>query len=174
MEGYNYDAVASTIKLEDITSNRVNQGLLRRVKENDPDFDKMLVTDNCEDGHCVHCMDYCPDGARDLGWMGYYIGENMTLKHLRFPSNSMSIRDLEPFFRGVNQNRYIQSLSFYKMNLFGGEIFQSLRPLFENNNSLCEISVEECAFSFRSARELSLALRCCNKSLKSLYLECKA
>ena len=38
MEGYDYDAAASTIKIEDITSNKINQEILRRLKENDPNL----------------------------------------------------------------------------------------------------------------------------------------
>ena len=37
MEEYNYDALSSTIKFEDITSSKSNQDILRRLKENDID-----------------------------------------------------------------------------------------------------------------------------------------
>ena len=56
------------------------------------------------------------------------------------------------------------------MDLSGGEIFQSLRPFFENNHNLSEIVVEECTFGSGCARQLSLALRGCNKSLKSVRI----
>ena len=45
MEGYDYDAAASTIKLEDITTDRTNREILRRLKDNDPNFVKLWVTD---------------------------------------------------------------------------------------------------------------------------------
>ena len=36
MEGYDYDAASSTINIDDITTDRVNRKILRRIKENDP------------------------------------------------------------------------------------------------------------------------------------------
>ena len=48
----------------------------------------------------------------------------------------------------------------------GGEIFQSLRPFFTDNNNLAELIVEHCRFGAGCAHQLSLALRSCNKSLK--------
>jgi len=57
------------------------------------------------------------------------------------------------------------------MNLLGGEIFQSLRPFFEKNSNISEIAVEDGLFGAGSARQLSLALRCCNKSLTSIKIE---
>ena len=38
MEGLDYDAAASTIKIEDIANDRTNREILRRLKENDPTF----------------------------------------------------------------------------------------------------------------------------------------
>ena len=35
MEGYNYDALASTVKIEDITSDDINQDILRQLKDNE-------------------------------------------------------------------------------------------------------------------------------------------
>ena len=36
MEGYDYDAAASTVTLEDITSDQENLKILRRLKGKDP------------------------------------------------------------------------------------------------------------------------------------------
>ena len=70
MEGYDYDAAASTIKIEDITSNKINRDILRRLKEDDPEFDEVWVTNARDDE-----FDYCPEGSLDIGWLGYFIGK---------------------------------------------------------------------------------------------------
>ena len=117
---------------------------------------------------------YCPEGDLDFRWLGYYIGKNTYLRTLELRSNPLNQLNssvvIESFFRGVNGNRSIQTISFYQMDLLGGEIFQSLRPFFENNNSIFEIDMQECEFDTGSARQFSLALRCCNKSLKSVII----
>ena len=77
---------------------------------------------------------------------------------------------IRSFFRGVIGNVSIRIISFNQMNLFEGDIFRSLRPFFENNNSLAEVDVEECEFGAGCARQLSLVLSCCNKSLKGVGL----
>ena len=84
--------------------------------------------------------------------------------------NNMNIF-MEPFCRGVNHNRSIRKITFSWMDTLGGEIFQSLTPFFKNNRNLSELWVERCQFGAGSARQLSLALRGCSKSLKrfSLY-----
>ena len=35
MEGYNYDALASAVKIEDVTSDEINQVILRQLKDNE-------------------------------------------------------------------------------------------------------------------------------------------
>ena len=103
--------------------------------------------------------------------MGYYIGKNTYLKKLQLANPFQYFdNDIDAFFRGVNNNRSIQKISFYQMDLSGGEIFQSLHPFFENNNSISEIEVEECGFGAGCAHQLSDALRGCNKSLKSIII----
>ena len=66
----------------------------------------------------------------------------------------------------MNSNRSIQKICFNSMVQLGGEIFQSLRPFFENNNNLSELAVRRCEFGAGCARQFSSALRACNKSLK--------
>ena len=46
MAGYNYAALAGTMKIEDITSDKHNQTILQRLKDNDTSLDKLLI---CED-----------------------------------------------------------------------------------------------------------------------------
>jgi Ran GTPase-activating protein (RanGAP) involved in mRNA processing and transport len=56
------------------------------------------------------------------------------------------------------------------MNLSGGEIFQSLGQLFEKNGNLSELEVEDCYFGGGGVSHFSMALRGCNKSLKSVKI----
>ena len=51
-------------------------------------------------------------------------------------------------------------------------MFQALFPFFANNNSLSELEVAECDFGAGCIRQLSLMLRGCSNSLKSVELHC--
>ena len=82
MEVYDYDAAARTIEIEDITSDEVNRNVLRRLKENDPDFVKVVVCSK-RDGR----YDYCLEGPRDLAWLGHFIGKNTHTRELTLYSN---------------------------------------------------------------------------------------
>jgi len=168
MEGYDYDAAARTINIIDITTNESNRYILRKLKENDAYFDKLWVTDSRDDEY-----DYFPESVHEMGWIGYFIGKNTTLKDLILHSNPFEDVDnnaIEPFYRGINSNRSIQKIRFYNTDLSGGEIFQNQRPFFENNNNLSDLVVVECEFGAGCARQLSLALRGCNSSLKHVKL----
>ena len=43
MEGYDYDAAARTVKIEDITSDETNRKILRQLNEDDPEFDRLCI-----------------------------------------------------------------------------------------------------------------------------------
>ena len=84
MEGYDlvmeegdYEVAAGAINMEDITSDEDNQDILRRLKENDPDFEMLWVMDEP-----INDNDYCPEGDSEPGWLGYFIGKSTTLKNL--------------------------------------------------------------------------------------------
>ena len=73
-------ALADTIKIEDITSNELNREILHKLKNNDESFDKLyIIADDSGDGD-----DYIPDDGEDLGWLGYFIGQNTKLQELSF------------------------------------------------------------------------------------------
>ena len=164
MEGYEYDDVASAVKIEDITSDETNQEILRKIKENDPEFDTLWVIDDRQDN-----FDYVPEGSLDIGWLGYFIGKNTILREIYF--HWSVLKDFHKFFKGVNRNRSIQKLTFLYMDLSGGEIFQSLGPFFQNNGNLSKLELTACQFGAGCARQFSLALRACNKSLKCIGME---
>ena len=72
MEGYNYDRRSRTVKVEDITTDDTNRDILRRLKENDPDFDELWVCQLVDRVNTISC--FCPDGTHGLGWLGYFVG----------------------------------------------------------------------------------------------------
>ena len=125
MEGYDYDAAASTIKLEDISTDETNRAILRKLKENDSEFvELLLVRKRDEDGGNYRRdeNEFCPDGTcdlggRELGWLGYFIGGNAVLQELHFdlnPFDGFSNDAIEAFCRGVNVNSL-----FGKLNCIG-------------------------------------------------------
>ena len=124
MEEYNYEALARSIKIEDITSDEDNQNILRRLKENDPDFDSFRI---CSQSQIVEEFDFCPTNGEELGWLGYFIGNNTTLHTLYIssaPPPSCNAK-IEDFRRGLGRNRSIRSICFWNGRL-DGQIFHML------------------------------------------------
>ena len=183
MEAYDYAAKASTVKIEDIATDGVfgigcNRKILRRLKDNDPEFDELCVSGVrlVSSWYCPEGPRRCPGYARQLGWLGYFVGENTNLKELTLHYNNENrhfnkdaVDAIKSFCRGVNSNRSIQKFQLDSMDLSGGEIFETLRPFFENNNSLSELEVERCQFGPGCARHFAMALKDC-KSLKSVKI----
>ena len=64
------DALADAIQIGDITSNESDSNILWRLKKNDPNFTTMCLSDDD-----VDVDNYCPKGARDMEWRGYYVKE---------------------------------------------------------------------------------------------------
>ena len=112
-----------------------------------------------------------------MGWLGYFVSKNEHLQELIIkPFTSMSGADyvdvIEPFFRGVNNNKSIREISFVNVILLGGEMFTMLTPFFQNNYNLTNIVINECDFGDEGCRLFALALgSSTNKSLRSVTLE---
>ena len=86
---YEYDTVASTIKIKHITSDILNQKILHRLRKNDPSFTRMIVRNlGVRDDEYYDYDDimytYHPSGAYDVGWLGYFVGKNKYLMKLEF------------------------------------------------------------------------------------------
>ena len=79
MEHYKYDELASTIKIEDISSDELNQEILRRLRDNDPEFGRLCM---CNEGQIWDENDFYPDNGEELGWLGYFLGKNATVNDL--------------------------------------------------------------------------------------------
>ena len=166
-----YAALASTIKIEDITSNKQNQYILHRLKDNDDSIHTLYVKDASvyerDELRKLHMdYDYIPDDGEDLGWLGYYIGQNTKLQDLKF----YTAIDNESFYKEMSCNTSIQNVHFYGINVSVGKVFSMLGTLLKNNHNLTEISVENGELGVGDTRQLSLAIGSCSKSLKTFEL----
>ena len=162
MEVYNkYAAQASTIKIEDITSDIRNQLILQKLKNNDPEFTILLYTNDIN-GHDSYEDCYLPEEGEDVGWLGFFIGNNTKLQELQFHQTP----DNESFYIGMSSNTSINDVIFSDDSFFD-QLFPLLGPFFKNNYNLNGISIEDCQLADEEdARQLSLAIGKCNNSLK--------
>ena len=139
MEEYNYDELASTINIEDISSDELNRDILRGLKDNDPDLGYLFI---CSPEQVTNEIDvdefsFCPDNWKELGWLGYYLGKNTTVIELHFyetPPPSCS-SGFEGFRRGLGRNKSIQKIAFH-LDRLEGRVIELLDQFFQNNNNL--------------------------------------
>ena len=162
-----YDALACSIKVEDITSDELNQNILRRLKDNDPELDKLFI---CGEDKICDELDFCPTNGKELGWLGYYIGKSTNLQQLHIisslpPSCNTGIED---FRRGLGRNRSIRKLSFSNNHRLDGQIFHMLDLFFKNTDNLTEMEMTNCILGVECVRHLSLASGECKKSLQKV------
>ena len=179
-----YDAQADTIDVDDIAKNSNNRIVMRRIKMNDVTFDAnddnnesfSLWIQNHHDVNGEGCVDYVPEGAYDMGWLGYFVGKNNHLKRLYInsftPTSGSSLRDvLDPFFRGVSSNKSIKKIDLAGMDMLGGEVFTVLGPFFKNISSLTDIDINNCVWGDEGGRLFALAIgSSTNKSLERVTL----
>ena len=77
-----YDAQAGSVKIDDIATNVNNRFMLERIRRNSSDDSKVLYIQDQHDEDGEDCIDYVPEGANDMGWLGYFVGKNNHLKDL--------------------------------------------------------------------------------------------
>ena len=113
-----------------------------------------------------------------MGWLGYFVGKNEHLEKLVIkpftPSSGASVRDvIQPFLRGVSCNKSIQKITFFGVDLLGGEMFTMMCPFFKNNHNLTKININRCDFGDEGTRLFALAIGSCTikKSLQQVELE---
>lgn len=100
-----YKVHAQDVKLDDITSSERNKSIIQKLRDGNSDFkDSLYILDEpMEDDDC----EFIVQQSDDLGWLGYFIGENKRLGGLFIkcylpPGTS--------FIEGICRNRSIQSL----------------------------------------------------------------
>jgi len=173
-----YDAQAGSIRVEDIATNDNNRIVLSRIKRNSANDKNIeyLYIQNEHDEHGEECVDYVPEGAYDMGWLGYFVGKNNHLKELCFrgfepPSGASVAEVLEPFLMRMSRNNSITKLDILNMDLLGGKIFTMLVPFFDNNPALTNLIIHSCSGN-EGWHLLALAIGSSkNKSLNKVTLE---
>ena len=168
--------MANTIKIEDITSNKEKQDILRQLKEDDLQFIDGILSIGTKLEHCYCGTNYCPNSTEELAWLGYYIGRCTKLQHLHiFNLPPECYNGIEVFRKGLGNNKSIETIIFDRCNLMNGEgltKFQILDQFLKNNGSnLNKIDISQCQLGPAAVRQLSLAIgSCINKSMKSISL----
>lgn len=163
MAEYNkYAALANTIKLEDITPNKQNQTILQKLINNDEYFDKFYIASQASGDP----DDYVPGHGEDIGWLGYFIGNNTNLHKLAFYA---TIND-ESFHKETSCNTSIQTVEFCDHSLLNGRMFMMMVPLFKNNHNLTGFETDGCTITAEGIRQLSIALGGCGRSLKHIKI----
>jgi len=156
-----FKALEDSINIEDITSNDNNRIVLRRIKRNSANSDRQsLYIQNHYHQEGEGCIDYVPEGAHDMGWLGYFVGKNNHLKTLDIgpftPTSGASVMEvLEPFLKGLNNNKSITKLFLSGINLSD---FKIICPFFKNNYNLTSLKVNESTLGYDAWCSLALAI----------------
>ena len=157
-----YEAQATSINVDDIARNSNNREVLRRIQRNNAgDRISLCIQSQQWTPYGGDCIDYFPEGVYDMGWLGYFVGKHDHLQQLFIkPFTSMSGADyadvIEPFFRGVNNNKSIWEIYFVNVILLEGEMFTMLNPFFQLNYNLTNIVISECDFGVEGCRSFEI------------------
>ena len=96
------------MKLKDITSSSHNRAILHRLKNSDPGLTCLYMLDEPEDED-----EFIVREGDDLGWLGYFIGRNETLKSLYvyyLPTIEIRLRSFSLEYSGTNQSKQLISV----------------------------------------------------------------
>ena len=139
-EEIDYEAVASTTEIVDITSCEINRMILHRLKRNihmGPEFNKLCIRDHDIISHTRYRTYIPKDGEGDLGWLGYFLGENKTLQELHLTcTDTNNFPDILPFCKGLGSNEWIRKMIFEGFDLMDGQVFPLLNKFVVNLHTL--------------------------------------
>ncbi|KAK1735903.1 leucine-rich repeat protein [Skeletonema marinoi] len=155
---YQYDTLASSVRLKDVISCAENRAILYRLKNNDPCLTDLFI-DVSDDDYGDGVDIFQVGEGDDLGWLGYFIGRNETLESLYVYYLPGDAEQGKKFFFGIQRNTSI-NVADVSVRGFPGESFSSM-----NLPHVTWMSVDchqECAHSF------AIGLRRC-ESLKTYY-----
>jgi hypothetical protein len=160
MVDYPYDALAAaSVRIKDITSCAQNRKLLHRIKNNDTAVTSLYIEEVEGDDYFGNF--YARDG-NELGWLGYFVGENETLKSLSVCHLPACSNEVEIFFTGLQRNKSIKEIEFL------GEGFLGESTLSVINLPHVTTIRMECDLEHEQARHFAVGLHRC-KSLAKYF-----
>jgi len=166
-----YAALANTIKIKDITSNIRNQSILQQLKHNDELLESVQITNiNPNPSAFMIATTYILEEGEDIGWLGYFIGNNTKLKTLHLCGNWASYSHIRSLFNGLNRNKTIQHINFEFIHSSDALLLPMLDNFFKNNPNLTGIELEGSLVTVESGRQLSLTMGICSRSLKRVRI----
>ena len=139
-----YNALAATTSVEDITDNALNQKILRLLRTNDASLSYLCLCEKVsqeEDGF------YHPGSSEELGWLGHFTmnctNENLKEFTLFEPDvfKKCSKQSVDRFFEDLGRCNHIETMQFSHADLT--EIVYKLGPAMKNSNVI-RLSMEEC------------------------------
>ena len=164
MTNYPYDAVsAATVRMKDITSSAQNRALLHQIKNNSPSLTDLTILGANDDADFFHGVTIVLRQGDDLGWLGYFIGENETLKKLSIHHISDQ-EQVENFFIGLQRNKSIENIYFHRHRNLVGTLGESLSAI--NLPHVTTLSIGN--LDHEEARSFAVGLQRC-KSLVEYY-----
>eukprot|EP00984_Skeletonema_dohrnii_P004382 scaffold1562_cov93-Skeletonema_dohrnii-CCMP3373.AAC.10 len=167
-ENRDYDALAQNVNIEDITSSKHNEDILRRLRDDDPDWNKTLYI--LEDEMDGDIDEFIVGAGDDLGWLGYFIGRSEELEALRVLYLPEEREQVDAFMRGITCNQSIQDLSI-KTDL-GDQELENLGYFLGKNTALAHLRFVNCHVGRECAHNIAMALeQCRNSSLRSFHLD---
>ncbi|KAK1734050.1 leucine-rich repeat protein [Skeletonema marinoi] len=154
-----YDALVATVRLKDITSSAGNRAILHRMKNNDPALEYLYISspDNINPDEPNQ---YVLREGDDLGWLGYFIGENFTLTEMYVHHVPADIGQAREMFKGFERNKTITSVDI-DTNVLNEGLSAMNMPHVKSIGFDCQLERD-------AAHCFALGLRQC-KSLKSYF-----
>ena len=135
-----YDALAATTSVEEITENELNWDILQSLK-NDKLRALCLSTPDPANDH----GDYVVGGSAELGWLGHFAKKSTHLEGFDMNGTeifiSCTVQSVERFFEDLGMCNHIKKMNFAATDL--DEIIYKLGPAMKNNK-ITHWSVDEC------------------------------
>ena len=135
-----YDALAATTRVEDITEDVVNQETLRLLRAYDAGLSYLCLwgpearAEDSED--VVEPGDYFPGSSDELGWLGHFVKNSTSLKRIDMCEGDVfkkcSQQSVERFFEDLGRCSHIERMEFYYADLT--KIIHKLGPAMKNSN----------------------------------------